>query len=546
MSDQDQPQNQTKTINSQPAIIQVAPQEELGGLLQRIRQESATEIRLVIPDKATIAQGSIALKILADVAAKLKKDILVASDSTQIQSLSRRAGLRVDGIEAGDVDGHGFIPGTDVALANPELISSEAKEQPSASTHDAVSQDDDSHQGAGSGLLGGGFTGILAWLKTHKVGLGVAAAFIIVAFGGMLMATYYLPKATVTLYTEKRTIDRDLQVTADPKVTSVDRESLTVPANVISAQSSVTKTYPATGTEEVGEKATGVITIVNTSLDQKSLPAGTIVTSSGKQFSLKSAVTVPAAEKEFLITTNGKADVKVVAAAIGPDYNIPADSRFAIGAFDTSTLAGANSADFSGGTREEVTVITAEDQDKALTEIAQEAHQKAVDELRKKLNPGQLLLDDAVSVETNSNQYSHQVGAEVSEFSLTIAASAEAPVVNEEDLQSLLADAVEAKVPDGYRLEGSDHEIENHVLQVDNNGVLFLTSTFKAQVVPVVDTDQLIEDIKGEHPSAVESFLKSQPNLNGYDISLSPKLPGPFYRLPRVESNISVTVQVQE
>ena len=124
MNETEHQPNQSKV--TEPAIIQVAPDEELGSLLQRLRQEAATEIRLVIPDRSIIAQGSIVLKLLADVAGKLKKEVLVVSDSPQIQSLSKRAGLQVEGVEAGDVDGHGFVQGSDVALEQPEMVATAA------------------------------------------------------------------------------------------------------------------------------------------------------------------------------------------------------------------------------------------------------------------------------------------------------------------------------------------------------------------------------------------------------------------------------------
>jgi hypothetical protein len=51
--------------------------------------------------------------------------------------------------------------------------------------------------------------------------------------------------------------------------------------------------------------------------------------------------------------------------------------------------------------------------------------------------------------------------------------------------------------------------------------------------------------IAGKNPSVVQDYLKSQPNLNGYDITLTPKLPGPFYHLPSIESHIEIQVEVK-
>ncbi len=544
--------NQTKV--TEPAIVQVAPDEELGALLQRLRQEAATEIRLVIPDRSIIAQGSIVLKLLADVASKLNKDLLVVSDSPQIQSLAKRAGLQVEGVEAGDVDGHGFVQGADVALEQPEATANTpvaTQAVKSEDTENTLSQknqynhDQSLAAAPKPGIFANGLKGFGAWILAHKVGLSVATAFLVIGIGGFLMATYYLPQATVTLYTQKRTIDRDLQVTANPNVEAVDKDEMVIPAQIISAEASQTKTFKATGEDEVGEKATGAITIVNKSSDDKQLAAGTVVAAEDQQFTLDSAVEIPAAQSDFLGTTNGRANATVTATAIGPEYNLDENTDFTIGGFETSTLSARNQDSFSGGTKKTVTVVTESDREQALTSLAQEVQSMATQSLKQKLSQGQLVLDEAVESTTESTNYSHQVGAEVSEFSLTVTATATAPVVVTADLESLLTEAIEAKVPDGYELAKSETEIENHVLNVDDDGTLYLTSTFKAQVIPVVDTTELIADIKGKNPTAVEAYLKNQPNLNGYDISLSPKLPGPFYRLPSLESHIKVTVEVK-
>jgi hypothetical protein len=72
-----------------------------------------------------------------------------------------------------------------------------------------------------------------------------------------------------------------------------------------------------------------------------------------------------------------------------------------------------------------------------------------------------------------------------------------------------------------------------------------LTSTYKAQVIPEVDTAEMIRAIAGKNPSVVQDYLRSQPNLKGYDITLTPKLPGPFYHLPSIQSHIEIVVKVE-
>lgn len=555
--DEPDQQENLKAEPEEPAILQVSSQEELGGVLQRLRSEPSRSVRLVIPDRAIISQGSIVMKLLADVAGKLNKEVSIVSDLPQVRTLAKQAGLTVEGVEAGDTEGHGFVQGEDVAAtavvsgadSDEDMVIRDFTDQPEDFGADVDDDQDGGKAGAGmAGLWGNGWSGVKQWVASHKVPLILVSVFLLVAIGGLMMAAYYLPHATVTLYTQKRTIDRDIQVTASPNASAVDGTNMVVPATLVNGTASQSKTFEATGEEEVGESATGVVTLINNSTDEKDLPAGTILTADDRQFTLNNSVTVPA-KKDGIFDLNpekGTADASVTAVDIGSDYNLKAGSEFSVGGYDMSTLAGINDEAISGGSSETVKIVTAEDRQNAIESLSPQVQEDARKALEQKISVGQLILEDAADLEVSATNFSHEAGAEADEFSLTVEVVASAPVVSQNDLSSLLTGAIEDRVPDGYELVEGEPEIVTNVLQVEDSGNIQLTSTFKAQVVPVVDTEALVDEIKGEHPSAVESFLQGQPNLDGYDITLAPQLPGPFYRLPRIEGNIEVTVEVRE
>src|SRR5690606_26543780 len=185
---------EVQTNSTEPAILQVKPQEELGELLQRLRNEPANQIRLVVPERSIIAQGSIVLRLLAEVAGKLKKEVSIVSDLPQIQRLAKRAGLKVEGVEAGDVEGHGFVPGTDVALEGATIVSSRdefqsesSEDVPSMMVNDDFNQVQDLEIKASDPLERRKDTQFVRWpgskqlMVSQKVGVSVPAVFLIVA-----------------------------------------------------------------------------------------------------------------------------------------------------------------------------------------------------------------------------------------------------------------------------------------------------------------------------------------------------------------------------
>ncbi len=550
--------------HSSTATIHLLPQEELGALLARIKDNHAETIRLVIPDKSIVAQGVIGLQVLADEGRRMGKKLVVTSDSGQILRLSRRVGLEVTGSEEG-VPEHGFMAGADVAALGMTDVgrdeSSESRvpspesssvvvddERPASSVQRPVSSSTNTpHSSAGwkSRLSG----------KNAKWILAGVVALLLVAFGGMWAFAYYIPTATVTVYAEKQLLDRDLNVTVDPQATEADASSLTVPGNQIEATASKSQTFEATGKKDVGTKASGTVTIYNKTNQDKRFVAGTIVATDGLQFLTSKTITVEAATTTTGIdpdtlemttkTTPGSADVSVVAADIGSKYNVEVKSTFAIGKFDDSSYSGRNDEEFSGGTKKEVSVVTEEDQNQALESLESDVEEEATKALQAKVTSGRQLLDEATKLEVTTKEFSQAVGAEASEFSLTLEVTATSMSINPQDIQSMLDKEIEGKVPDGYTLDTEHSKVNNRVISTDDDGVVHITSTYTAQVIPDVDTDAMRKQIAGKNPSVVQEYLKSQPNLHGYDITLSPKLPGPFYHLPSIESRITVKVEVK-
>lgn len=551
--------------HSPTTTIHLLPQEELSSLLSRIADSHADHITLVLPDKSIVAQGLIGLQILADEAKKINKQVTVVSDSPQIQRLAKRVGLDVSGGSQG-LPEHGFVAGADVAEMEQALDMSRPEEKSAGAVlpvADATPVTTEPETPAARSVTrkadspAGRLAGVMAHLRGHgwKWGVGLAAALLLLGGGALYALAYYLPQATVTVFAEKQTLDRDVTITVDPNATSANVKTLTVPATAVTAQANKTQTFPATGKKDIGTKAGGTVTIYNKTDKDKTLAAGTVLTASGLQFLLTTSITVESATTETgidpitlkmtTVTTPGSADVTVAAADIGDNYNLDAKSTFTVAKFDASSFSGRNDKALAGGSKKSVKVVTATDQSEALDTLDSSLADDAAQALKAKVTSGKELLAETVKQEVTTKEYSQQVGDQADEFTLTLEVSANGLIVDPDDIRSMLDTEVAAKVPDGYRLDTEHSSIENHVLSTEEDGAVRLTSTYKTQVIPEIDVEAMRKAIAGKNPSVVEDYLKSQSNLHGYDITLKPKLPGPFYHLPSIESHIDIKVQVK-
>jgi hypothetical protein len=542
--------------HSTSTTIRVLPQEELSSLLDKLSGAAAEQITLVIPDKSVVAQGVIGLQLLADEARRLGKSVVISSDSAQIQRLARRVGLEVPSGEGG-VPEHGFMAGADVAELEQSPNSIAEIKVRSAEPEIGISDPEIRSADMVGPKLASQNSGLMAYMRRHgwKWAAGVVVLLLLLVGGIIYALDYYLPHATVTVYAAKQTLNRDINVTVDPRATSANIGTLTVPGVAVTATASKSQSFPATGTKDVGTKAGGTVTIYNKTNQDKTFAAGTVLMSGSLQFLLTKAVTVSAATvdvqtdpitlKTTNVTTPGTADASMSAADIGDNYNLDAKTTFSIAKFDTTSFSARNDVSLSGGTKKSVKVVTASDQSSALSGMETDVQNAATQTLKAKVSGGSELLDDATTLALTAKDYSQEVGAQADTFTLSLEVTANGLKVNPQDIQTMLNSDVQQKVPDGYTLDAEHSTIENHVVRTDDDGTVHLTSTYKAQVTPKVDTEAMRKAIAGKNPSVVQDYLKNQPNLHGYDITLTPKLPGPFYHLPSLESHIKIVVQVK-
>lgn len=73
--------------------IYIEAEDEITGIIDRIRSEGATEIFLVVPKNAMLVQGMLNLKILKKEAAKLGKNVMLVTNDKFAKKVIERAGL---------------------------------------------------------------------------------------------------------------------------------------------------------------------------------------------------------------------------------------------------------------------------------------------------------------------------------------------------------------------------------------------------------------------------------------------------------------------
>lgn len=395
-----------------------------------------------------------------------------------------------------------------------------------------------------------------SWMKKFILFSAVGFA----GLGVIFAALWTVPKATIRLAVKSETLVQSFELTASPSAATVDREKRILPAVLIEVEEKGEQKAEATGKKEKGTKAEGEVTIYNWTDDDKTFAKETVLTlirveGEKLKFLLDEEVSVPAqtasvsATPEERTTTYipGKKTVGVTAEKVGEEYNLKADSQFSITGLSTDEFLAQNSDGFEGGTKQEVQVVTSEDQNRLLQRLKDELERQAREDIKSRTVGDQKLAEGAISFEILGQTFDKEVDEETEEFTLTLRLKGSALVYSQNQLDELVTALLTENVPEGFDLSDKDLLTEVSAAKVEEGEggrkLLKILAKIKAFVIPKLDEKRIKNDLAGRNLGSAQKYLESIPNVSAVEITVFPPLPGPLIRMPRVASRIDIVLK---
>lgn len=402
-------------------------------------------------------------------------------------------------------------------------------------------------------LLGGG----VAFWKIAAVG----AVLLILLAGGGIFAALYFSKATVTLRLNTSSLVKNKEVVLSRSATEPDAENLSIPGIPIKVTESGTFEGDASGTKEVGSKAGGEVTIYNyDTTNEKEFSEGDVLVSSegDLQFLLSEDISVDAATSTIDPDTLSKSiepatnSVVVNAVQIGSSYNIEEGQTLCFEDLDDD-LCDKNEDDavfaettekFSGGESKEVSVVTAEDQDKVLEAGTKELSSRCEQSLSGKLVGDQKLAGKAVESAVLNKEYVPAVGEEADKVQLKLEVECQSLAYSEDALYQVLSEKLQDLVPEGFQQRREEADIQILTAEKSDEGIK-IQARISAELTPQVDTEEIQSELTGRAFSDLETYFSTKKDVNSYEIDFWPPIiPNILGRFPLKKDRI--TVQVEE
>lgn len=553
--------------NMNKDVIYIEPEEDITDIIAKIESSKSKIVALVPPKKAGVFRSIVNIKLIAKSASSAGKTVVFVTTDPSITKLAAATKMpvtkdlktapeipetedEIDETETVDVDDEGEdiknsdedgakkdedeekeeeveeTEGADDAdegdnteksakntskndLEAPE--DEDAEEEPEDSPSDEkpakLPKKPEKSQNTAKGKLASSNNPVLRWIGTHKkadvcICLGLVA-LIIVAIWAFAIA----PAVTITLKLETITGNFSENVTFTENLAE---EKVSEGKFYIEEKKQENKAeveFEATGTKNVGEKASGTLTAYYVFKDKGSVSvkAGSTFTYSNLSYAATGDTTIIWGGKDSEcknkdddnIGTKGcyiYKDIAVAAAEAGASYNISATGT---GWVTNAGVTIASGTAMAGGTDKTVTIVQQSDIDKAMTSIATENESENKKKLVDSLGEGQFAIDSSFKQTASDPVSSPKVGEEVEsgkKAKLTVTTTDTIFVIDETKLKEFIEE--KAKLSDGYRIYSMNDPFVENFVKTDSGYIGKLKTSYVAG--STITENEVVETVKGK------------------------------------------------
>ena len=351
-------------------------------------------------------------------------------------------------------------------------------------------------------------------------------------------------KVTITLSVKEKSFSDETTVTF-----AVDGEN-SFTDNIIGAKTvSVTiegeDSIEATGKKDIGEKAKGTVTLYNNGDSPRTIASGTVLKASNNvEFTLDKEVTIASASGDiFSGTKPGTAQGAVTAKTLGPEGNLPSNTKFTIGG--SSVLAAKNDSAFSGGNKKSLTVVSKTDRDKLQLQLPKKLGDKAKEEISTKISENEVLLPFDLETSFDKKEFDRAVDEEAKRVTLKGTITFTGVIYNKEDITQYTLEKVKEKTSSDISL--AENKLTQDLSGIERNGdEITAKLSIKAGLLPSLDTQKLQQTVKGKSVDEALTSLRSLPQTEKVEIVFKPSLPLLTGSLPSKEGNITFVINSYE
>ena len=378
--------------------------------------------------------------------------------------------------------------------------------------------------------------------------LGTTLIVVLICVIGTL---FYFPQVVITVAARAEEVSSQFEIRVDRSAQDINYQNSVIPGRVITENVLKTQSFSATGKEYAREKGRGNVVIYNFTEDVLILESNkTVLKSGGKKYFFENDIRIrPTAhiglDNKKIDLTSMASPVEIFAENDGPEYNLPANTKFEIensdNTFNSSLIYAKNEAPIEGGKLEEWGVITQEDIDMALTELSKEIEDEGVQKLSKAVKKDEKLLFNNIQKKIVKKDISKKDGERGENFAVSLEVQLLGLVYQQRHLDKMIRSKIESSATfENYTFFKTPERTDFIVKEVNFDegcGILFFN--FKGLAYQSFDINNIENKIKGKTPIQIKGIINEVTQVQLKEIKFFRSL---IKRAPFIKNHILINV----
>lgn len=514
-------------------VIYIDVEDDITNIVSKIKDSKARIVALVPPKRVGILQSAVNMRLLNRAAEHADKRIVLITSDQALSGLAAAARIpvaktlqsrpEIAEIPAIDVDdGDDVIDGSEIPVGElADRATPKARNKADDAIDAAIAEDEKPSKPAKPIKPAGKGKPKVPDFNVFRKKLVLIGGGIVLFILFMVWAIWFAPHATVviTAKTTTSTVDKSVTLKQDGKVDAAN--------NIIKSlrqeqKKDISVDFTPTGKKKVGEKASGTMHLVRTSVSSLTLtiPAGTSFSSGDYTF----VSTEPASLSGTSIGPGGViqsvATVKVQATQVGSEYNLSSRSYSS----NVSGFSAAGTA-MSGGSSREVTVVSADDVAKAKVKLDAQKDASLQSAVKALFPSSSIVINEsyqeARSNPTPSVAVDHEASGTV-QLKTTVTASMQG--IDRSDMKQFLEDTLKKEIGSkkNQKIYNDGSNEVKFAQYSERNNAVQVRLTANAKIGPEIDEHKVKEQVKGRNYGDVQSSLESIEGVQDVDTKFSP------------------------
>lgn len=514
-------------------VIYIDVEDDITNIVSKIKDSKARIVALVPPKRVGILQSAVNMRLLNRAAENAEKRIVLITGDQALSGLAAAARIpvaktlqsrpEIAEIPAIDVDdGDDVIDGSEIPVGElADKATPKARNKADDAIDAAIAEDEKPTKPAKPAKPAGKGKPKVPDFNVFRKKLVLIGGGIVLFVLFMVWAIWFAPHATVviTAKTTTSTVDKSVTLKQDGKV---DAANNIVKSLRQEQKKDISVDFTPTGKKKVGEKASGTMHLVRTSVSSLTLtiPAGTSFSSGDYTF----VSTEPASLSGTSIGPGGViqsvATVKVQATQVGSEYNLSSRSYSS----NVSGFSAAGTA-MSGGSSREVTVVSADDVAKAKVKLDAQKDASLQSAVKALFPSSSIVINEsyqeARSNPTPSVAVDHEASGTV-QLKTTVTASMQG--IDRSDMKQFLEDTLKKEIGSkkNQKIYNDGSNEVKFAQYSERNNAVQVRLTANAKIGPEIDEHKVKEQVKGRNYGDVQSSLESIEGVQDVDTKFSP------------------------